>query len=179
MRNCLSFSLCLGACQRPSKGTHMIKATRSPELVEYAREGRRRFEAADSAWLAQTTAFGDVSSFGTAPEEQARGRDNVLALTIEQIREMNEAAGLAITATDNGQGDEDVIEAYEAGDTGWIVTHGRFTFDDGTWVANRVVNVVVRDREDGNWKSVLTTSQILVPNELLEDGSPLRSAAGA
>jgi hypothetical protein len=155
----------------------MIKVTRSPELEEYAREGRRRFEAADSAWFAQATAFGDVSSFGTAPEEQARGRDDVLALTTEQIREMNEASGLAITATDDGQDDEDVVEAYEAGDAGWIVTHGRFTFEDGTWVANRVVNVVVRDPEDGGWKSVLTTSQIVVPNELLADGSPLRSRA--
>jgi hypothetical protein len=155
----------------------MIEVTRSPELEDYAREGRRRFEAADSAWFEETTAFGDVGSFGTAPEEQARGRDNVLALTIEQIREMNEAAGLAITASD-GQEDEDVIEAYQAGDAGWIVTHGRFTFEDGSWVANRIVNVVVRDPEDGRWKSVLTTSQLLVPNELLEDGSPLRSAAG-
>ena len=155
----------------------MIKVTRSPELEEYAREGRRRFEAADSAWFTQTTAFGDVAAFGTAPDEQARGRNNVLALTVEQIREMNEAAGLAIAATDAGQDDEDVIEAYQAGDAGWIVTHGRFTFEDGTWVANRIVNVVVRDPEDGGWKSVLTTSQLLVPNELLEDGSPLRSAS--
>ena len=157
----------------------MIEVTRSPELEEYAREGRRRFEAGDSAWFAQTTAFGDVGSFGTAPDEQARGRDDVLALTGEQIREMNQAAGLAIAATDEGRGDEDVIEAYQAGDAGWIVTHGRFTFEDGSWVANRIVNVVVRDPEDGGWKSVLTTSQILVPNELLEDGSPLGSAADA
>lgn len=157
----------------------MIEVTRSPELEDYAREGRRRFEAGDSAWFEETTAFGDVSSFGTAPEEQARGRDIVLALTVDQIREMNEAAGLAIAATDDRQEDEDVIEAYQAGDAGWIVTHGRFTFEDGSWVANRVVNVVVRDPEDGGWKSVLTTSQLLVPNELLEDGSPLRSAADA
>ena len=71
-----------------------------------------------------------------------------------------------------------MIEAYVAGDAGWVVTHGRFTFEDGTWVANRIVNVVVRDPEDGGWKSVLTTSQLLVPNELLEDGSPLRSTTG-
>lgn len=170
-------SVLVGPHQPPGEGTHMITAVRSPALEEFAREGRRRFEAADSAWFAEATAFGDVSSFGTAPEEQARGRDAVLALTVEQIREMNEAAGLAITATDDGQEVEDVIEAYEAGDTGWIVTHGRFSFDDGTWVANRVVNVVVRDRDDGSWKSVLTTSQILVPNALLADGSPLRSGA--
>jgi hypothetical protein len=156
----------------------MIKATRSPELEEFAREGRRRFEAADSAWFEQTTAFGEVSSFGTAPEEQSRGRDDVLALTTGQIREMNEAAGLAIAGAGAGPDDDEVVEAYQAGDAGWIVTHGRFSFEDGSWVANRVVNVVVRDPDDGGWKSVLTTSQLLVPNELLRDGSPLRSAAG-
>lgn len=154
----------------------MITVTRSPELEAFAREGRLRFEAADSAWFEQTTAFGEVSSFGTAPDEQSRGRDHVLALTVEQIREMNEAAGLEIAAPDERHDDEDVIEAYQAGDAGWIVTHGRFTFDDGSWVANRIVSVVVRDPDDGGWKSVLTTSQLLVPNELLTEGSPLRSA---
>ena len=89
---------------------------------------------------------------------------------------MNDAAGLDISET--SEADEDVVEAYQAGDAGWIVTHGRFTFDDGSWVANRVVSVVVRDPEDGGWKSVLTTSQLLVPNELLRPDSPLRAPAG-
>jgi hypothetical protein len=52
------------------------------------------------------------------------------------------------------------------------VTHSHFTFEDGSSVANRVVNVVVRDPEDGEWKWVLTTSQLLVPNDLLQPGSP-------
>ena len=151
----------------------MISVTRSAELEAFGREGRRRFEAGDEAWFEQTTAHGEVGSFGTAEEEQSRGRAAVLALTREQIREVNEAAGLDI-----GEGeasDEDVIEAYQAGDCGWIVTHGRFTFEDGSSVANRVVNVVVRDPEDGGWKWALTTSQLLVPNELLQPGSPLLS----
>jgi len=98
----------------------------------------------------------------------------VLALTIDQVREMNDAAGLDIAKTDEAEED---VEAYEAGDAGWIVTHSRFTFEDGSWAANRVVSVVVRDPEDGGWKSVLTTSQLLVPNELLEADSPLRMPA--
>jgi hypothetical protein len=153
----------------------MLTVTRSRELEEFAREGRRRFEAGDSAWFAETTASGEVSSFGTAPEEQSRGRDDVLALTVDQIREMNQAAGLAIAASDDRGGEEDLIEAYQAGDAGWIVTHGRFTFDDGSWVANRIVSVLVCDPDDGGWKTVLTTSQLLIPNELLNDGSPLRT----
>jgi len=156
----------------------MITVERSPELEEFAREGRRRFEAGDHAWFDKTTGFGEVSSFGTAADEQSRGREAVLALTIEQVREMNEAAGLAITTAEDGEGEEDVVEAYRAGDSGWIVTHGRFAFDDGSWVANRVVTVVVRDPESGEWKSVLTASQLLIPNELLLPGSPLLLAAG-
>ncbi len=152
----------------------MITADRSLELEEFAREARRRFEAGDTAWFEATTAYGEVSSFGTAPEEQSRGRDAVLALTTEQIREMNETAKLDIAAPEEG-GEDDVVEAYQAGDVGWIVTHGRFTFEDGSWTANRVVSVVVRDPNGGEWKSVLTASQILVPNDLLLPDSPLRN----
>ena len=149
----------------------MVNIKRSPELEEFARESRRRFMASDSAWFEQTTAHGGVTSFGTAPGEEARGRDAVLALTVDQIREMNEAGGLDLADTDEiGDG---AVEAYEAGDTGWIVTHDRFTLDDGSWVTNRVVSVVVRDAETGEWQSVLTSSQLLVPNDLLAPGSPL------
>ena len=152
----------------------MVTVDRSPELEEFAREGRRRFEAGDTAWFEQTTAYGEVSSFGTAPDEQSRGRDEVLALTMDQVREMNEAAGLDVAPAPE-EGEEDVVEAYHAGDVGWIVTHGRFTFEDGSWTANRVVSVVVRDPVGGGWKSVLTASQLLVPNELLLSDSPLRT----
>jgi len=151
----------------------MVTVTRSPELEEWAREARRRFESADQAWFEQTTAYGEVSSFGTAPDEQTRGREAVLAM-MEGLHETNEAAEPSIAAVEEEE--EDVVEAYEAGDAGWIVTHGRFTFDDGSWAANRVVNVVVRD-PDGGWKSVLVTSQLLVPNELLHADSPLRLPA--
>jgi hypothetical protein len=52
----------------------MVTVTRSAELEEFAREGRRRFEAGDHAWIEQSTAHGEVSSFGTAPDEQARAK---------------------------------------------------------------------------------------------------------
>ena len=155
----------------------MVTSKRSPELEEFAREARRRFIAGDDAWFAQTTAHGDVSSFGTAPEEESRGREAVLALTMEQINEMNSAGGLELADVEEPAGD--AVEAYEAGDAGWIVTHDRFTLDDGSWVANRIVTVVVRDREGAGWKTVLTASQILVPNELLLPGSPLLPPAQA
>lgn len=153
----------------------MVTSKRSPELEEFAREGRRRFVAGDDAWFEQTTAQGEVGSFGTAPEEQARGREAVLALTLEGINETNEAEGLALA--EPGESEQDVIEAYEAGDTGWIVTHSRFTLDDGSWAPIRIVTVLVRDRDDGGWKSVLSSTQLLVANELLQPGSPLLSPA--
>jgi hypothetical protein len=149
----------------------MVTIRRSPELEEFAREARRRFIAGDDVWFEQTTAHGEVSSFGTAPDEESRGREAVLALTIDQIKEMDAAAGLSLA--DVEEPDADAVEAYEAGDAGWIVTHERFTLDDGSWAANRIVTVAVRDRDGGSWKTVLTASQILVPNELLLPGSPL------
>jgi hypothetical protein len=153
----------------------MLTVKRSPELEEFAREARRRFEAGDESWFAETTAHGTVTSFGTAPDEQSHGREAVLALTREQLQEMNAAAGLEITAS--GEAGEDLVEAYEAGDAGWIVTHGRFTLDDGSWVANRIITVLVRGDTDRGWKTVLTASQLLVPNELLSPGSPLLTRA--
>jgi hypothetical protein len=155
----------------------MVTIKCSPELEEFAREGRRRFLAGDDAWFRETTADGEVTSFGTAPGEESRGREAVLALTIGQIEEMNAAEGLALAKVD--EPGADAVEAYEAGDAGWIVTHDRFRLDDGSWAANRIVTVVVRDREGDGWRSVLTASQILVPNELLLPGSPLLSAAQA
>lgn len=90
---------------------------------------------------------------------------------------MNSAGGLDFAAVEDPA--DDAVEAYEAGDAGWIVTHDRFTLDDGSWVANRIVTVVVRDTAGAGWKTVLTASQILVSNELLLPGSPLLSPAQA
>jgi hypothetical protein len=149
--------------------TEMI-VKRSPELEAFAGDARRRFIAGDAAWFQRTTAEGEVTSFGTAPEEQSRGRDAVLALTLDELRAMNADAGLEMA--DPNQIDDDVIEAYEAGDAGWIVTHSRITMDDGSWVPLRVITIAVRDPEAG-WQTVLSASQLVVPNDLLQPGSPL------
>jgi hypothetical protein len=63
----------------------MVTIKRSPELEEFARERRRKLIAGDDSWFEQTTAHGEVTSFGTAPDEQLCGREAVLAFTIEQI----------------------------------------------------------------------------------------------
>jgi hypothetical protein len=64
----------------------MVTVTRSPELEEWAREARRRFESADQPWFEQATAYGEVNSFGTAPDEQSRGREAVLAIWTISMR---------------------------------------------------------------------------------------------
>ena len=153
----------------------MVTIKRSPELEQFARERRRRLIAGDHTWFEKTTAHGEVTSFGTAPDEQLRGREAVLAFTMEQIEQMKTAEGVPVADAEDPEGH--TVDAYEAGDAGWIVTHDRHTLDDGSWAAHRNVTVVVRDRDGGGWKRVLSASQLLVPNELLLPGSPLLSAA--
>jgi hypothetical protein len=132
----------------------MVTVKRSRELEEFAREGRRRFEAGDEAWFGETTAHGEVSSFGTAADEQSRGRDAVLALTIDQVREMNDAAGLDIGKTEEA---EDDVEAYEAGDAGWIVTHSRFRAEAGCRYPPAMVSVRGRDESGSMPDSVMSS----------------------
>jgi SnoaL-like domain len=152
----------------------MVTIKRSPELEQFARERRRRLVAGDATWFEQTTADGEVTAFGTAPDEELRGREAVLAFTMKQIEQLETAEGLAAADADEPGGQ--IVDAYEAGDAGWIVTHDRHTLDDGSWAAHRNVTVVVRDRDGGGWRRVLTASQLLVPNELLLPG-PLLSPA--
>ena len=82
----------------------MVTVTRSTELEEFARDARLRFETGDVAWFEQTTAYGEVGGFGTAEEERATGRDEILALTKAQIAEMHKTSGLDIAAPVSGRG---------------------------------------------------------------------------
>jgi hypothetical protein len=140
---------------------------RSTELEEFAAKARKAFEELDNDWLEQHTASGDVLAFGTDPSEVFRGRDAVLGLTVEQIAEINERAGI--------KAEFDETEAYEAKDAGWIVMHGRFVLADGTSIPVR--NVIVVIREDGEWKAGMRAVSVVVPNDLLTPGSPLATSA--
>lgn len=150
----------------------MVTARRSVELEALAEESRRRFRAGDNEWFAAHTAHGEVIAFGSAPEEIWRGRDAVLGLTIEHIRAMNESAGLVEEASSEAE-----TEGYEAGDTGWIVSHGHFRLTDGSTVPTRAISLCVRD--DGEWRFVLSGVGVVVPNELVAPGSPLAGQAMA
>jgi SnoaL-like domain len=142
---------------------------RSTELEEYAKAARKAFEDRDNDWFEKHTASGEVISFGTDPDEMFRGRAAVLALRASDIADLNESAGISF--------EFDETEGYEAGDAGWILTHGRFVLTDGTSIPVRGLTVVVR--EDGEWKSGVNGISVVVPNELLTPGSPLVAASVA
>jgi hypothetical protein len=147
----------------------MVEVKRSSDLEELSAEARRRVRAGDDRWFEERTAHGDVLMLGTAPGEEWRGRDAVLALTIEQGKAMNETVGIA-----DEEEPERRVEAYEAGNTGWIVTHSSFLLSDGSRVPIRSVSILIRD--DDTWRSVFSETAIVVANELLAPGSPLAQA---
>jgi len=140
---------------------------RSTELVEYAKAAHKAFEERDNDWFEKHTASGDVIAFGTDPEEIFRGRAAVLGLTADEVAEINERAGIKV--------EFDEPEAYEAGDAGWILTHGRFVLSDGASIPVRSLTFVVR--EDGVWKAGVSGISVVVRNELLTPGSPLATLA--
>ena len=146
-----------------------MEVIRSPELEERARESHAAFEARDQEWFTHSLGEGEVIGFGTAPEEIFRGRDAILGLTIEEIADLNERAGVKLEI--------DETEAYEAGDAGWILTHARFVLSDGSSVPTRSLTVVFR--ENGKWKTGISGISVVVGNELLTPGSPIATRAGA
>jgi hypothetical protein len=140
---------------------------RSTELVEHAKAARKAHEERDNDWIERHTASGDVIAFGTDPDEMYRGRAAVLGLSPKEVAEINEAAGIKI--------EFDETEAYEAGDAGWILTHGRFVLADGSSIPVRGLTVVVR--EDGEWKAGVNGISVVVSNDVLTPGSPLVTTA--
>ena len=145
----------------------MIEVKRSGEIEARVREAKEAVRSGDDQWFADHTAdAGEILFYGTAPGEEWRGRDAVLSLTLADARALNEEVGIS-------ESDDPDTECFEAGDTGWTVTHGHFKLADGSVVPVRSVTVLVRD--EGTWKRVFGAVHVLVPNELLTPGSPLAS----
>lgn len=140
---------------------------RSEELERLAVEGRQAFERRDEEWRAQHTADGEVVAFGTDPHEIWRGRDAVLGLTSAEVMETNDDLGLKY--------EEESVEGYEAGDAGFVITHGRFVLADGSAFPTRSVMFLIKEGE--SWKSVCGGLSLVVRNELIAAGSPLAETA--
>jgi ketosteroid isomerase-like protein len=145
----------------------MIEVKRSVELEEKVRESRAAVRSRDAQWLADHVADGgDIILYGTAPDEEWRGRDAFLALALGEVSALMDEAGIS-------DDEEPSVECFEAGDTGWVVTHSHFRLADGSTVPIRALAILVRD--EGTWKSVFASTGVLVPNHLLAPGSPLAS----
>jgi hypothetical protein len=149
----------------------MVTVEPSPELLELAERSRQAFREGDDAWFTQALGDGEVANYGSAPGEVWRGREQLLAQTLAEFRRINEEVGIDADYEDP----ERHVEAFEAGDTGWIVTHSVFRFTDGSEVPVRSIVVLSRD-ENRAWKMVLLSVHGLIPNEVLEPGSPVLGA---
>jgi hypothetical protein len=152
----------------------MLTVVPSPELLELSERSRQAFREGDDSWFAETIGDGDVANYGSAPGEEWRGREQLLAQTLAEFRRINEEVGIDADYEDPDRR----VEAFEAGDTGWIVTHSAFRFTDGSQVPVRSIVVLSRD-EKGAWKIVLLSVHGLIPNDALEPGSPVLTALTA
>ena len=99
---------------------------------------------------------------GSDPDEQMIGADAVTESTTEELANRDQYAFKASPA---------VIDARESGDIGWMVTEGRWEFEDGSYLPVRGVTVV--HREDGVWKLIASVAAPAISNELLRPGSPV------
>jgi hypothetical protein len=142
-----------------------MEARRSQALEALAAEFRAAFERGDDDWMKDHTALGEVMTCGTAPDEIARGRDQVFApeYSTEAVKKLFAEARTEIRFGD--------VEGYEAGDAGFFVTEERFVFEDGTYVPIRSVGVAARDGD--SWTMIGAFTSIVARNDLLAPGSPL------
>jgi hypothetical protein len=145
----------------------MVTVKSSPDLLEVAERSRQAFRERDQEWFADSLAHGEVANYGTAPGEEWHGREQILALTLAELRRMSEEVGIDVDYEDPDRR----VEAFEAGDAGWVVVHSVFRFADGSTVSIRSIILLSRD-DDGAWKTVLSSVHTLVPNEVLEPGAP-------
>jgi hypothetical protein len=142
-----------------------MEARRSPALEALANESRAAFERGDDNWFKEHAAMGEILISGTAPEEVARGREQVFGpeFSIEAAR-----ASLAQAKIDVQHGP---IEAYEAGDAGFYIADDRFVLEDGSYVPVRNIGIAARDGD--SWKLIGGFTSVLASNDLLAPGSGL------
>ena len=145
----------------------MITAKPSSDLIELAKQWREAFRGGDESFSAEHTGHGEVMMLGSAPEDEVfHGREAVLSVTMERAKQINEDAGFS-----NDLDPDQETQAWEAGDTGWVVTHSNWRLADGATVPTRTISVYTRD-EDGRWKGVFSAAHVLVPNDALRPESP-------
>lgn len=140
-----------------------MEVRRSPELEQLGRESRAAGERQDDAWFRANTATGEILMAGTAPGETARGVDQVFGASLKEMAEGQAAIGMRHEAGEQ--------EAYEAGDAGFVVSEGKFVFDDGSHIPTRSVTVLARD-SDG-WKMISHFLAVTPSDDFVVAGSPI------
>jgi len=138
----------------------------APEIEKVIRESYDAYQRGDTSTLDEIWSKDkSVIVLGTAPGERWEGHQTI----VEGMgREMGQRTNETRSRMDN-------VRGYREGDVGWAVTEGAFLVSDGE-VQTR--GTAVLHREDDRWKFVQWTFSVLVPDAVLERGSPLIEAVG-
>jgi hypothetical protein len=144
-----------------------MEVRRSAELEQFGRDATAAGKRQDDAWFRQHAATGELVMAGTAPGETARGLDEVFSTTIKEMDEAQAAVGM--------RHEPGGVEAYEAGDAGFIVTEGKFVFDDGSHIPTRTVTVVARAGDE--WEMIGSFFAVTPSDDVVVAGSPLASTS--
>jgi hypothetical protein len=142
-----------------------MEARRSPALEALAREARDAFDRGDDDWYKEHAATGEIMMSGSAPEEVARGRDQVFGPQFSMEAAKRSLAEAKIEVRHG------TVEAYEAGDAGFYVAEDEFVLEDGSHVPVRNIGVAARDGE--SWLLIGGFTSVLASNDLLAPGSGL------
>ena len=141
----------------------------SSELEQLAQEAHAAYERGDDEWFKAHLSAHNPIMLGSDPDEQMIGTDAVTESTTEELANRDQYAFKAMPPR--------IIDARESGDIGWMVTEGRWEFEDGSYVPVRGFTVL--HREDGVWKAIAGVAAPAISNELLRPGSPVTQPARA
>jgi hypothetical protein len=140
---------------------------RSPELEQLDGEAIAAVGRGDDAWFREHTATGEIVMGGSGPGELVRGFEQVFGSSIASVQAIHHSAGM--------RHEPGKPEAYEAGDAGFILSEGRFVFEDGSHIPTR--SIVVLARDGGDWKMIGSFLAVTPTDDLVAAGSPIATRA--
>lgn len=140
-----------------------MAAERAPEIEQLVRDLMQAYQEGDLELLSRHTSQDPAAiSIGTDAREVMRGYDEINGVLRSEL-EQRTPESPRLTA--------DEIAAYREGDVAWATLLGAYSTGEGAAIPARASAVF--HREDGDWKMVAWVLSFAVPNEALEEGSPL------
>ncbi len=137
----------------------------SPELEQAHHDLEDAYRRRDTQAMGRLISSHPATvSRGTAPDEVAHGRDEIISLVEQSADEFPD-----MTSSN--------VEALAEGDLGYVYAETTFTLKDGTEFRSR--GLAIAHREDGHWRYLHGLASIPVPNELLTPDSPFAAAKAA